>query len=202
VSCFTRNINELPTNFWQCDYAIVAINTKDNYLKTLKYIALHVKREASIILMSSISVYREFDKEVDEDILISKIGLQYEAERLLQSLRENVITLRLGGLMGDDRISGRWSKVKQFSDGGVNYVHRDDVIAVVKKLIVANKKIGLYNVVAPKHPLRSEVHESNAKKFGFSVGTFEGMTYRKVSSKKLLEDLDYKFLHPNPLEFW
>jgi len=152
--------------------------------------------------MSSISVYREFDIEVDEDICILKKSLQYEAEQLIQSLRKSVIILRLGGLMGDDRVSGRWSKVKSFSDGAVNYVHRDDVIEIVKKIIASNIDNGLYNVVAPEHPLRSQVHKSNANKFGFTLGTFEGMTHRKVSSKRLLEHLGYKFLYPNPLEFW
>ncbi len=152
--------------------------------------------------MSSISVYREYDVSIDEDSTITKIALQYEAEQLLQSLRKDLIILRLGGLMGDDRVSGRWSKVKNFKDGFVNYVHRDDVIEVIKKLIVSDIHKGLFNVVAPEHPLRSDVHKSNAKKFGFTLGTFEGMTHRKVSSKRLLKDLDYKFLYPDPLEFW
>ncbi|MEA3521972.1 MAG: hypothetical protein U9R50_03280, partial [Campylobacterota bacterium] len=170
---------------------IIAMNTKDNYLETLKYIALHVRTEARVILMSSISVYREFDMEVDEETSISKIGLQYEAEQLIQNLKTHVITLRLGGLMGEDRVAGRWSRVKNFTDGIVNYVHRDDVIGVVKNLIISDVSHGLFNVVAPLHPLRSQVHQNNAKKFGFEIGTFAGMSHRKVSSKRLLEDLDY-----------
>jgi hypothetical protein len=76
------------------------------------------------------------------------------------------------------------------------------VIGVVKKLIISDIHKGLFNVVAPEHPLRSDVHKNNAKKFGFTLGTFEGMTHRRVSSKRLLKDLDYKFLYPDPLEFW
>ncbi len=152
--------------------------------------------------MSSISVYREFDTDVDENVSISDSALQYKAEQLIHSLRKNVIILRLGGLMGEDRVSGRWSKVKSFSDGPVNYVHRDDVIEIIKKFIASDIDNGLYNVVAPEHPLRSQVHKANANKFGFILGLFEGMTHRKVSSKRLLEHLDYKFLYPNPLEFW
>ena len=63
-------------------------------------------------------------------------------------------------------------------------------------------KSGIYNLVAPIHPLRSEVHKQNSMDFGFELGSFSGMTNRVVSSRKLIKELNYSFLHPNPLEFW
>ncbi len=152
--------------------------------------------------MSSISVYREFDCKVDEDTHISKNSLQYEAEILMREMTDKLVILRLAGLMGSDRVSGRWSKVKSFSDGYVNYIHKDDVIGVVDKIIASNIKNEVFNVVAPKHPLRSQVHQKNSKHFGFTLGTFEGMSKRIVSSSKLSRKLNYKFTYPNPLEFW
>jgi nucleoside-diphosphate-sugar epimerase len=190
------------SDFYDCDYLIISISTKDNYLNTLKNIALHVRDKTTVILLSSISVYREFECEVDENIHISKIALQYEAETLMQNMIDKLIILRLGGLMGDSRIAGRWSKISSFSEGYVNYVHIDDVIGVIKMLIENNFQKELLNVVAPIHPLRSEVHFSNSEKFGFKLGTFKGMTHRVVKSNKLIEKLGYKFLYPNPLEFW
>ncbi|WP_345993074.1 hypothetical protein [Sulfurimonas sp. HSL-1716] len=190
------------SSFWDCDYAIVAISTKDNYLETLKQIAAYVNSEAVVILLSSISVYREYDGEVDEETPITQTGKQYEAEILMQRLRKKLIVLRLGGLMGEDRISGKWSKVSTFEDGPVNYVHRDDVIGIIQKILLKKTSSGIFNVVAPQHPLRSAIHRSNAEKFGFKPGRFEGMTRRKILSKKVVEYLKYEFIYPDPLRFW
>jgi len=190
------------SDFYKSKIIIIAINTKDGYLNTLRDIAANASKASTIIMMSSISVYREFDKEVDENTTITKAGLQKEAEELMQSLRENLIILRLGGLMGDDRISGKWKSTSTFSDGYVNYVHRDDVIEIVKKLIKTDIQNGIYNIVAPLHPLRSQVHQKNSQKFGFELGTFKNMTYRKVVSDAIIKELDYTFIYPNPLNFW
>ena len=104
--------------------------------------------------------------------------------------------------MGDDRIAGKWKKVSTFSDGLVNYIHKLDVINITKKMIEEDVTSGVYNLVAPQHPLRSEVHKKNSENFGFTLGTFEGMTKRKVLSEALVKRLNYTFLYPNPLEFW
>ncbi len=202
VECFVRDKTEENSSFWQNDIIIVAINTKDNYLETLRNIAKLTNPTSNIILMSSTSVYREFNGEVDEHLEIKKPNLQKEAEGLMKSLRDNLLILRLGGLMGDDRVAGKWKSVSVFEDGEVNYLHKDDAINIVKTMIEKNIISGIYNLVAPIHPLRSEVHKRNSKDFGFELGSFNGMTNRIISSQKLIGELDYSFLHPDPLEFW
>ncbi|RLA73684.1 MAG: hypothetical protein DRG78_22130 [Epsilonproteobacteria bacterium] len=202
VECFSRDTTADDSSFWQRDTIIVAINTKDNYLQALHKIAKLSTCTTNIILMSSISVYREFDIEVDETSIITNIGLQKEAEELMQNLRDKLIILRLGGLMGYDRVAGRWKKVSTFSDGEVNYIHRDDVINITRKIIQNDVHDGVFNLVAPLHPLRSEVHKKNAKKFGLTLGTFNGKTNRIVTCKAMQDTLKYSFLYPNPLEFW
>jgi len=213
VSCFTRKKDESNLNnhylnpskdsdFWNCDYAIIAISTKDNYLETLRHIALHVEEKATVILTSSISVYREYDCEVDEKTPITTSNKQYEAEILMQSLRKKLIILRLGGLMGEDRIAGAWRGSLSFKDGPVNYVHRDDAIGVIEKIISHSVNSGIFNVVAPIHPMRLKVHRKNSKKFGFKEGVFDGINKRIVNSTQIKKLLKYNFKYPNPLNFW
>jgi len=202
VECFSREKTTDDSAFWQSDTIIIAINTKDNYLQTLEKIAKLSTCKTNIILMSSISVYREFDTQVDERAVITKKTLQKEAEELMQDLRDNLVILRLGGLMGYDRIAGRWKKVSTFSDGEVNYIHRDDVINITKQIIFHDIKNGLFNLVAPQHPLRSKVHKKNTKKFNLTLGTFDGKTNRIIICKDIQDRLNYKFAYPNPLEFW
>ena len=213
VQCYSRKIQadtdvEYSVNpsfehpFWTNEIFIISIATKDNYLQTLKDIVQNCPSGASIILMSSTSVYKEFDTEVDEDIIITQAGLQKQAEDLLLGLRKKVLVLRLGGLMGDDRISGRWKSISAFTDGPVNYIHQDDVINIIHKMIEADIDQGIFNLVSPEHPLRSEVHKINSLKFGFELGSFTGTSQRIVTSDKLVKTLDYSFLYPDPLEFW
>lgn len=113
--------------------------------------------------MSSTSVYKEFDEDIDESAIITKGSLIKEAEDLLLAQRERVLILRLGGLMGSDRVAGVWKSATAFSDGFVNYIHRDDVIAIVNKMLHAGVNSGIYNLVAPKHPTRAEIHQKNSK---------------------------------------
>lgn len=202
VECYSRETTSDDSIFWQSDTIIIAINTKDNYLQTLQKIAKLTALTSNIILMSSTSVYREFDTKVDESANITKRGLQKEAEELMQGLRDKLVILRLGGLMGEDRISGKWKSVSTFCDGEVNYIHRDDVIKIIKKILESQVVNGIFNLVAPLHPLRSEVHKKNCKIFNLELGTFEGRTHRVVSSDKIIKRLNYTFLHPNPLKFW
>jgi nucleoside-diphosphate-sugar epimerase len=202
VECFNREKTSDNSSFWQSDTIVIAISTKDNYLQTLQKIAKLSSASSNILLMSSISVYREFDTKVDESVSITKIGLQKQAEDLMLNLRKNVVILRLGGLMGDDRISGKWKKVSTFSDGEVNYIHSDDAINITKKIIENEIVNGIFNLVAPQHPLRSQVHKRNSEKFGFELGNFEGRTKRIVYSDAIVKKLNYTFVHPDPLEFW
>jgi hypothetical protein len=202
VECFSRQETNDDSSFWQNDTIVIAINTKDNYLQTLEKISKLTKPSANIILMSSTSIYKEFDNEIDESVEITKTGLQKQAEDLVLSLRKNVLILRLGGLMGEDRVAGRWKNASVFSDGVVNYIHRDDVINITKKMIEAKITDGIYNLVAPKHPLRSQVHKKNRQKLGLELGNFEGETKREVLSDSLVQKLNYIFLYPDPLEFW
>ncbi len=195
-----RPIDEDP--FWQNEIFIIAISTRDNYLSTLEEIAYRCSPSASIVLISSTSVYKEFEGEVDETASITQKSVQVQAEELMLTLREKVLILRLGGLMGDDRISGRWKSASSFTDGPVNYIHQDDVIAVIQKMICENITEGIYNLVAPQHPLRSEVHLKNTQTFGFELGTFAGHSHRIVNADKIIKTLEYDFIHPDPLEFW
>jgi len=197
--------------FWDKEIFIIAISTKDDYLNTLEDVARKCSPSASIILMSSTSVYKEFEGEVDETARITQKSTQVQAEELMLSLREKLLILRLGGLMGKDRIAGRWKSVSTFTDGPVNYIHQDDVIAIVQKMIDKKIQEGVFNLVAPEHPLRSQVHQKNSEKFGFELGSFtketpdgrfQGLSDRVVNADKIIKTLEYAFIYPNPLEFW
>lgn len=202
MECFKRGITTIDEPFYKSEIFIVAINTKDNYLATVANLISSIPPTSTILLMSSISVYREFSSSVDEHSVITKQSLQKDVEDLVLANIKNSVVLRLGGLMGEDRVAGRWSSAKSFEDGYVNYVHRDDVVNIIKKLIQDNIKSGVFNIVAPLHPTRKEVHKLNATRFGVKLGEFNGFSHRVVLSDKIQNELGYEFIYKNPLEFW
>ena len=118
-------------------YFIIAIPPRENYLDVLEESLMHIEKNTQIILLSSISFY-------DGKALV------VEAETLLQSLDEAVTILRLGGLMGYDRIAGKYTAGKVLTaDSRTNYVHRDDVVGIIECIISQYVRGEVFDVVAP-----------------------------------------------------
>jgi nucleoside-diphosphate-sugar epimerase len=167
-----------------------------------------------VIYISSTSVYPDTNKELNEnsdvksDKSTKRIILAEEELRIKTKLDATI--LRCGGLMGYDRIPGKYfAGVKDLNTGHmpVNFVHRDDVIGAIHKIIETNDGNAwnkVFNLVAPKHPTRKEIYLKNAAEFGFEAPTFSEDTthpWKKINSKKIEQKLGYTFKHPDPMEF-
>lgn len=199
--------NYFHPDFYQSDVIIIAIPPRGAYLETIQTLLGYTDQTTQIILLSSTSVYGQTEGIVDEnsDKEVKNISLMLKTERYLQEKHQNVLILRLGGLMGYNRIAGKYSAGKTFEyDGFVNYIHRDDVVAIIKMFIDKEVCCDVVNVVAPLHPSKQAIFIKNAKRFGFEKTHFthNEMRSKQVSSKKLKEKYHYKFLKQNPLNFW
>jgi nucleoside-diphosphate-sugar epimerase len=186
---------------------IVAIPPKEDYLETLKRLCHCILPSTHLILLSSTSVYGRIDGTVDETDTdkITSPSLMLQAEYLVRSLREDALILRLGGLMGYERIAGKYTQGRtKIHDTFVNYIHRDDVVNVIICCIQKELRGDTFNVVAPKHPKQSEIYRQNAKQFNFENTYYkDSKTKGKiVCSHKLIEELNYHFLKPDPFSFW
>ncbi|AEI47395.1 SDR family oxidoreductase [Runella slithyformis] len=166
-----------------------------------------------IIYISSTSVYPELNREVAEEDVIqpsqSAAPSLAEAEQLIQMLPQSWLVLRCGGLMGYERIPGKYVAGKKgitTGDVPVNYIHRDDVIGIIKAFI-QNPSLWneTYNLTTPLHPTRREVYLASCAPFGYEPPTFQTTAdnpYKIVSSQKLQDKLNYSFRFPNPLVFF
>ena len=200
-----------PTNiynkkFYNTDVFIIAIPPRGEYLQTLTSILSHLKPSTQLILLSSTSVYSQTKGVVKEEdtYTIKEPSLMLQAERLVQSKHKDAVILRLGGLMGYDRIAGKYTagKTKAY-DAPVNYIHRDDVIGVIHLCMEKNIRDEVFNVVVPSHPKQSEVYAFNTKKFGFEKTCFSSDEVRgKVVCTHSLIELGYKFLRKDIFDFW
>jgi nucleoside-diphosphate-sugar epimerase len=164
----------------------------------------------NVIFISSTSVYPEINKIVDETDIDENIGGNKAilmAENLLltnPSFRTTV--LRMGGLMGKNRIPVKYFAGKKVKNGDnpVNYIHLTDAVRVIIEVIKQDKWHKVYNAVAPLHPTRKEVYTQAAKALKLALPDFIDDTavhYKIVSSEKLIGELNYQFVYPNPLDF-
>lgn len=193
VSCLSRDTKANEEAYmYECDTLVVAIPPRDNYLEVLEETLKKVNEKTQVIMLSSISFY-------DGKALV------VEAEALVKKIHPDVIVLRLGGLMGYDRIAGKYTAGKILThDSRTNYIHRDDVLGIMESVIMQNICSEIYDVVAPLQTNKKKIFSKNAKCFGFNKTEFLSIDVKgKVfSPTKLVDMLGYTFKKENVEKFW
>lgn len=184
----------------------------DFYLQQIAYLRKIAEKSEipQIIFISATSVYPDLNqKAFESDKLTVDAGgnsTLLQAEELMWRDKSYDLTVvRLGGLLGDNRVPGQYvsNKERVVGHAPVNYIYREDAVRVVDWIIEKGLWNDTYNGVAPYHPSRREVYEKNARIFGFPPPTSyeqpEVSPWKKVSSDKLLQS-GFRFLY-HPLHF-
>lgn len=188
----------------------------DNFHPEQIHYLVEAVRSSSIqhvIYVSSTSVYPEQNRVMTEDDVLtedqSAAPALVRAEQLVLSLAPDriVAVLRCGGLMGYDRIPGKYVAGKTVDSGSVsvNYLHRDDAVGILLNLI-KQKIAGTINAVAPEHPTREAIYRKSCSDFGYALPIFvepaNPVPYKVISPDKLLTVTNYTFKYPDPLGFF
>ena len=181
------------------------------YPNQLQQLITSITKEQKVIFISSTSVYQNTNAVVSEELknepekASGKAVLQ--AEKLLQErLGDQVTILRFAGLIGYDRLPGRFlANKKEVSNGGapVNVIHQDDCIGLINAIIDKNCWGEIINGCADKHPLREEYYSKAAEQIGLTPPTFkqeQGIRYKIISNEKSKTVLGYTYIHPDPLK--
>lgn len=177
-----------------------------DYLSFLNKIYAHkkIKQIKKIIFVSSTSIYPKQSGIFTEDYKIEESSSQkvYDAEELVK-IKSDII-FRCSGLMGYNRIAGKYfsGKILDSEDVKVNYIHRDDIISATE--FVINKNIsGIFNLCGSFHPTRKEIYLINAKKYSFDAPIFENKKdYEdRIIDGSKIEELGFRYKYPNPLEY-
>ena len=205
----------------QADTLIIDIPPKagkvgaDVHPKQIQYLinAVQQSRVEHIIYVSSTSVYPELNRIIVESDVTepeqSAAPALVQAEQLVHHLAsERMATVvRCGGLMGYDRIPGKYVAGRTIDTGAVpvNYIHRDDAVGVLMAL-VQQRLTGTFNAVAPEHPTREAIYRKSCADFEYELPTFsapaEPVSYKIISPAKLLNAINYTFQYPDPLRFF
>lgn len=193
VFCLSKDIkaNDKAQKY-DCDTLVIAIPPRDNYLEVLEETLSKVDLKTQVILLSSISFY-------DGKALV------IEAESLVYKSHPEVNILRLGGLMGYDRIAGKYTAGKVLtSDSRTNYIHRDDVLGIIESIIEQNIRSEIFDVVAPKQSRKKIIFAQNAKYFGFKETEFlhGDEKGKELTPIKLCNVLGYVFKKEDVKDFW
>jgi len=182
-------------------------HSPDFYLSILKdwINNIDLMKVKKIIFLSSTSVYQNHNDWVNESSDLDESSLITQAEKIINQAPCPSIVLRLGGLMGEERYVANYFSGK-IMDGGecpVNYVHQKDVLAILEQ-VIQEIDSGIYNVVAPEHPSKKAVGDADCERRNLPKAIWnpgECPTFKMVSSEKLINELGYEFLAPNPLYF-
>ena len=167
-----------------------------------------------VLFISSTGIYPNENNAApyteEEEISESAAGntILYRAEALMgTSSRYDLTVLRMGGLMGADRIPGIYFAGKEQVVGHtrVNFIHQTDAARMVVWVINQGLWNQTFNGVAPEHPLRREVYQHNASALGIPLpASFQDATDeevgRLISSEKIVST-GFTFEYPDPLTF-
>lgn len=163
-----------------------------------------------LIFISSTSVYADSNSiinESDELFPDNPSGkLIAEVEMLFSALPLNVIVLRSAGLIGPQRLPGRFFAGKTNIPNGrapVNLIHLDDIISSIHCLIENKDASGVYNACAPSHPTKEEFYTLAAKMESMELPHFlpEKTSWKIISSERLENQLNFKFKYPSLMDW-
>lgn len=152
------------------------------------------KYEKQIFFMSTTSVYPDEPGIFKEEMQPSE---NVFVENTIKEAFPQINILRLGGLMGDSRLLKSF-KISDLS-GVVNHIHYKDIAEVILKMIEKNVHGKVYNVVAPLHPSKREVIAVQNNQH--IEDEQENDRQRIISSEKLITELDFTFIYPDPKKF-
>jgi len=193
VQCLSRDMDaNREQGGYDCGVLVIAIPPRGEYLAVLEKTLGLLEAGTQVLLLSSVSYY-------DGKTLVVK------GEDLVRKLWVDAVVLRLGGLMGVDRIAGKYTAGKRLPyDSMSHYVHREDVVGVIAEVIMQEVRAEVLDVVAPVQHPKSEIFAANAERFGFEKTVFDSLEYRgkEISSRGLEERLKYRFLYPDVNDFW
>jgi nucleoside-diphosphate-sugar epimerase len=177
-----------------------------DYTNFLNKIYSHKKISSikKIIFISSTSIYPDINSIINEEVSLinSKSPKVYDAEILVKDKTD--LILRCSGLMGYNRISGKYfsSKLVNDKDMKVNYVHRDDVIRATL-FAIDNNINGIFNLSVKEHPRKEEIYLYNSKKYSFTKPIFKNDKVFKdrIIDGSKIESLGFKYKYSSPFDF-
>lgn len=211
------------SDFWDADVLVLNIppgrkreDVEQFHRKQIQAVINELKDSPIkfVIFISSTSVYPKNCGIVSEDETTKGKASRASGNALLRAenmlLKQNdfrTTVIRFGGLYGYDRHPAKYLAGKKNLKNGnapVNLIHQKDCIGIIHKVIEKEITGEILNGVSDGHPPKKMYYPAAAKVLGMEPPTFEedqNEKYKIVSNRKVKQILNYKFKHPNPMDF-
>jgi nucleoside-diphosphate-sugar epimerase len=220
LTCGAKMEGDRISEFFQSAILVITIPFRRDFQDPWEYkiqmdgIIAQAQRSSvqAVIFTSSTSVYpaplaiaRE-DQDFQPDNLRSKVLLTVERD-LLDNSHFKTTVIRFAGLCGETRQVGRFLAGQKDLAGGdepVNLIHLDDCVQILMEVIQKGIWGEIFNACADEHPSRRQLYTAAAKRLNLPPPVFTqapGASRKVVSNEKIRQRLNYRFQHPNPLEF-
>ncbi|WP_264565929.1 SDR family NAD(P)-dependent oxidoreductase [Flavobacterium sp. N3904] len=183
---------------------------KENFVSKIKNVIPYVEKSTieNVLFVSSTSVYGETNATITEETVPkpdTESGKQLlEVESLLQSNSNFKTTvLRFGGLIGEDRNPTKFMAGKvniENPETPINFIHQEDCIGIILKIISSDSWNEIYNGVSPFHPTREAYYTQKATELSLVLPKFDHSkpsTKKFVLSNKVETVLGYDFIKTN-----
>jgi nucleoside-diphosphate-sugar epimerase len=215
------SLNQTPdlSEFLKSDILIISIppgrrniDGLANYRKMAQLLRkqLETSPVSKVIFISSTSVYPESNTILNEFSEIApetESGLVLaETEALLSELNRQVILLRLSGLIGPNRMPGRFFAGQNNVPNGlapVNMIHLDDAVSLINCLIDSVTAEGVYLGCSPSHPTKEEFYSLAAKVEHLIPPVFipEIIKWKTISSERTIHELNFKYKYHSLMDW-
>ena len=160
-----------------------------------------------LVYVSSTSVFGSSQGEVDESIQPDPDGENgrqlLQAEQLLaaRGASYQILTVRLGGLIGPDRHPVKFLSGRTGLSGGsdpVNLIHQGDAIRLLTQAAEDPDGSGTVHAVYPDHPTKKAYYTAFARHFGIAPPEYEnaGAADAKIIRSAVLEARGFDWAFP------
>jgi nucleoside-diphosphate-sugar epimerase len=180
------------------------------FVEKVKTLILYIEKSAikNVLFVSSTSVYGEVDGTMTEETIPkpdTESGKQLlESELLLQNNPNFKTTiLRFGGLIGEDRNPTKFLAGKvnlENPNAYINFIHQEDCIGIILKIMATDSWDKIYNGVSPFHPTREAYYTQKATELALPLPQFDHSKPsigKLILSDKIETVLGYAFIKNN-----
>lgn len=178
---------------------------KENFVRKIENLipCIEASKIKKVLFISSTSVYGNENGRVTEETALNpdtESGRQLvQVEKILQSNPNFKTTvLRFGGLIGPERHPVKFLAGKENLDNPeapINFIHQEDCMAIIEKIIAAEDFGAIFNAVAPFHPTRKAYYTQKALEFNLPLPKFKEMSEKGkiIDSGKIISVLNHSF---------
>lgn len=163
------------------------------FVEKIKTLISYIEKSTieHVLFVSSTSVYGEANGTITEETIPkpnTESGKQLlQAEMLLQKNPNFKTTiLRFGGLIGEDRNPAKFLAGKinlENPETPINFIHQEDCIGIILKIMVSNSWNEIFNGVSPFHPTREAYYSQKIVDLALALPQFD---HSKPSAQKLI----------------